>query len=146
MLLSSQTLQSAEASQTDRDINLAHHAQLATKQQKVLIIYFTATYCSFCKRLNNDVIQPMYRNEGYRNKVILREIVMDEQSTITDFNGKATDVDDLASKYNIQATPTLIFVDEKGNEIAERLEGYQSVDFYWYYLDKSIDSALAKIK
>ena len=94
-------------------------------------------------QLNEDVIHPIQINEGYIKKVKVVEVSLDGAEKIIDFNNKAINSDDLQSRYNIQVTPTLVFVDQKGNEISQRIVGYQTIDFYWYYLDESINKALA---
>ena len=49
---------------------------------------------------------------------------------------------DIVNEYGVFGTPTLLFLDGAGHEIAERLVGYQSVDFYWSYFERTIASAL----
>ena len=127
-------------------INLKTTAQTAVKSHKVQILYFSASYCSYCKQLNEEVIEPIFRNEDYLKTVIITEIMIDGSSSIVDFDGDSTDQETLESRYKIQATPTLVFVDQQGDEISSRLTGYQNKDFYWYYLDKSINKALSILK
>ena len=131
----------AYADNTHKKINLQQLAARAVKQNKVVILYMSATHCAYCMKLNRDVIEPMLGNKGYQESVLLQKIQIDLILAIVDFNGKVISSDDLIEKYNIIATPTLLFVNSQGEEIADRLEGYQSEEFYWYYLDKSIDKA-----
>ena len=133
------------ASGTSFDVDLKRATISAKSDHKIMILYFSASYCSYCKELTADVINIVKSHNDYRPKVVLKEIVIDEQMTIKDFKGESIDASTLQMQQKITATPTLIFVDEHGNEIAERLEGYHSKDFYWYYLDKSIANALATL-
>lgn len=114
-------------------------------QRRVNVLYFAATYCAFCAELSEDVIRPMRINDEYRRKVKISEILLDVPGPVTAFGGKAENSDKLVLKYDIDVTPTLLFVDEQGREIAERMVGYQSKDFYWFYLDKAIDEALVRL-
>jgi hypothetical protein len=41
----------------------------------------------------------------------------------------------------VVGTPTLLFLDNKGEELTSRLVGYHSEDFYWYYFDEAIEIA-----
>lgn len=122
-------------------INLHSIADAATKSNQVIMLYFSAIYCTYCMMLNEDVIQPMMVNEGYLKKVRVVEISLDTDENITDFNNKTISIDVLQSRYDIQVTPTLLFVDNKGTEIVQRIVGYQTKDFYWYYLDEAINAA-----
>ena len=40
----------------------------------------------------------------------------------------------------------MIFVDEDGTEIAKRILGYNGPDFFWFYLDRSIDEGLLALR
>ena len=126
-------------------IDLKERAQSAKAHNKVMILYIGASYCTYCKKLNRDVINPMLSNKGYNQKVALTHIELDGTKLIIDFSGKAIDSDELVEKYNIDVTPTLLFMDNKGNEIAKRIVGYQNKDFYWFYLDQSIDVAFSTL-
>jgi len=127
---------------SDHSIELPRIAKTAKIDHKAMILYFSASDCTYCKQLNEDVISLIHTNTNYINTVSITEIIINKQSHIVDFDGVNSNPQKLAAKYNIQVTPTLLFVDVKGNEVAKRVTGYQSKDFYWYYLDKSISSAL----
>lgn len=131
-------LASNESSTT---INLYSSALEAKEKAQAIMLYFSATYCTFCMQLSEDVIQAIKINEGYIKKVRVIEISLDAEEDITDFDNHVVDVDVLQSRYNIQVTPTLLFVDQKGDEVTERIVGYQSKDFYWYYLDEAINKS-----
>ena len=121
--------------------NLQTFSQQAMSENKVAILYMSATHCVYCMKLNRDVVNPMMGNKGYQKSILLQKLEIDLMSDIINFDGQTVSRDDLIERYNIIATPTLLFVNERGEEIAERLEGYQSEEFYWYYLDKSIEQA-----
>ena len=125
--------------------NLYQIARSTQSLNKVHIIYFSASYCFFCKQLTEDVINAVRINKDYQKQVTITEIEIDSEGLVTDFNQKIADPEALASSYNIQITPTLIFVDSQGKEIVKRSVGYQSSEFYWYYFDKKIAQAMIKL-
>jgi hypothetical protein len=45
----------------------------------------------------------------------------------------------------VVGTPTLLFLDSGGEELTQRLVGYHSEDFYWYYFDEAIENAKNKL-
>ena len=134
------------AAEIPENLNLKLIAKTVTKEHKAQILYFSASYCTYCKQLNLDVIDPISRNDHYQKTITISEIMIDGKTSIIDFDGSSTNQETLESRYKIQATPTLVFVDERGDEISSRLTGYQNKDFYWYYLDKSINKALTALK
>ena len=44
----------------------------------------------------------------------------------------------IAGRYKVHVTPTVLFVDSHGEEIAKRLVGVASLDFYGGYLDAAL--------
>ncbi len=50
----------------------------------------------------------------------------------------------LAKSLGIRVAPTVAFLDHDDRELAERLVGYNSADFYGGYLDREIARALAR--
>ena len=43
-------------------------------------------------------------------------------------------------------TPTLLFVDSQGRELAERMVGVTTLEFYGGYLDQAIDASSDKLR
>ncbi len=124
-------------------IDLFKNALIAKQSSKVQILYFSASDCTYCISLNDEIINAVRVNDDYQKKILLTEIMLDGEELIIDFESKGIDQTTIASRYNIQVTPTLVFVDEQGKEIVKSIVGYQSNEFYWYYLDKNIKEALS---
>jgi len=130
----------------DVGLDLAKKVAQPEHQDKVHILYFSASYCSFCADLEENVLHAVRVNKDYQKQVFISEISLDESTVITDFKGNTIDADEFIDRYDVSFTPTLIFVDNQGNEIAKRRKGYQNVEFYWYYLDISIANGLKAIQ
>ncbi|MFL0804854.1 MAG: thioredoxin fold domain-containing protein [Agarilytica sp.] len=112
-----------------------------TNEGKPLVLYISQTGCLICKRLERDVLSKVLKNNDYLAKISLQKTLWDSPSTVTWINNTQTLPDTIAQHYEIAATPTLLFLDNKGNEIAKRIVGYVNDDFYWDYLDKRIEKA-----
>ncbi len=125
--------------------NLYQIARTTQLLNQVHVIYFSASYCFYCKQLTEDVINAVRANKGYQNQVTITEIQIDGDDSVTDFNQKIVDPEAFASSYDIQITPTLIFVNSQGKEIVKRTVGYQNSEFYWYYFDKKIARAMTRL-
>ena len=110
-----------------------------------LLLEFAADYCEYCDLLEEEVLKPMRRNRDYDTRVVMRKLVLDRSAELRDFNGGTTSASELASRYQIDVTPTLIFVDSRGDELAERMIGVTTLDFYGGYLDQALDAAGRKL-
>ncbi|MEZ5536766.1 MAG: thioredoxin fold domain-containing protein [Thiolinea sp.] len=116
------------------------------QEKKVpLLLVIEAEHCNYCKRLKAEQLLPINNNEDYQQKVMIRTIKMDSASEIVGFDGKKTTPAKLSSQYKAFLTPTLLFLNEKGEEVTKRILGYNSPDYYGLYLDQAIDTAGEKI-
>ena len=75
-----------------------------------------------------------------------RKLVLDNGSSVIDFNGKAIDATRLSDHYRVFVTPTILFVDANGRELAERMVGINTPELYGGYLDVCIETALLGIR
>jgi len=117
-------------------------SQLATQssQRKVpILLMFSATDCDYCERLEADVIRPMMLSGDFDRRAIFRKVVIDDTHPLEDFRGGNLDAGVFANQRHIKVTPTLVFVDSNGKELAPKVVGYQTDTFYNAYLDQAID-------
>lgn len=106
-----------------------------------LLLAVRADYCGFCRRLETEHLDPMVRSGKYDTRILIRRFDLGREQTIIDFNGERMDSDEFAAKHQASLTPTLLFLDAQGNEVAERLLGYSNPDFYGAYLETAITTA-----
>ncbi|MEN8214049.1 MAG: thioredoxin fold domain-containing protein [Pseudomonadota bacterium] len=114
--------------------------------RKPLLLMFSQHHCPFCKTLKSEVIEPMLQNPAYRERLLMRELMIDYGSNLVDFSGKATTGIDLFENYRMVVTPTIILVDSSGKEIAKRQTGVNTVEMYGWYLDQAIDEAVLNLR
>ena len=127
-------------------IDLQREGKLALKQDLPILLTFTSSICSYCDLLEEDFLQPMLLSGDYGDRVLIRKLVIDAGRTITDFNGEPSTADKLSSRYRVFVTPTLLFVDGNGTELAERILGINTPELFGGYLDDCIDTALERIR
>jgi Thioredoxin-related protein len=106
-----------------------------------LLLAFRADYCGFCRRLETEHLEPMLRSGKYDSRILIRRFDISGNQTVIDFNGNKINAEEFAAKHQASLTPTLLFLNAEGNEVAERLLGYNSPDFYGAYLESAISTA-----
>jgi len=121
--------------------DLSRDGKLAGKGNRVLMIEFASEDCGYCRLLEEEFLKPMLRNSEYGEKVVIRSISLSHNDTLIDFEGNRVSASELATKYGVFVTPTLLFLDENGQEVSDKLVGFWSVDFYGGFIDARIDSA-----
>lgn len=135
----------AQPAQADENIAEAHdfHALQQEMQAKglPLLLAFRADYCGFCKQLEAEYLQPMLTSGKYDTRILIRRFTLDNEESIVDFNGDKIDAEAFVARHDATLTPTVVFLDAEGKEVAERLLGYNSPDFYRAYLEEAIATA-----
>ena len=125
--------------------NLEKESLLAIEKNKVFMLYISRPACPYCARLEEQVLEPMLISNEYDSLVVLRELSTKGKQVI-DFDGQRKPAADVTQRYKIAGTPTLLFLDDNGVELTQRITGYHSEDFYWHYLDTAIKSARSRIQ
>ncbi len=111
----------------------------------VLMLEFSSDYCPYCIRLEEDYLKPMLRSTEYDNKVLIRRIDLGGYTKVVNFDGERISPSKFAAQYNAYLTPTLIFVNHRGEELAEQLVGLGTEGFFSAYIDKHIEQARSKL-
>lgn len=127
-----------------KDLSLL--AAQAREDNKIILLEITASYCSYCALLEEEIIKPMLRSGDYEKTVLIRQLEMDSFYPVKDFAGNDTTPAELARKLKVKLTPTLLFLDADGNEVAERILGVYSLDFFGFYVDEALAKGLKRIR
>ncbi len=139
----------AKASETiPLTIDLSEDGKIQQQTNRIILLYVSAPHCAFCKKLEKEVLFPLIRSGEYQDKIILRKIDWTSSISIKNFSGKSMNPKAFLKNYNIQITPTLLFLDTNGNQVIDKLLGYRGGEFFWYYFDVAIEKAnkrLAKL-
>lgn len=101
--------------------------QMAKKKNRVLMVDFWAEWCGPCKQMLNTT---------YKNKAVVarsKKFV----PVLVDFDKNA----DLAKKYEVEALPTVLFLDSSGEKILLRVEGYRSASEFLKLMDEAMKKA-----
>ena len=118
--------------------DLEQDGRIGRNSNTVILLYFSAPDCRYCMKLEEAVLKPMLRSGDYDKQVILRKVDWRSPAIVVGFSGQQISLHSLAEHYAVKVTPTLVFVDSDGREVASRMLGFQSADFFWYYLDNNI--------
>jgi thioredoxin-related protein len=140
------TLHTAGAAGVPLAENLHEEALQAEHDCKPLMLEFSSSSCGYCQLLEEEVLNPTLLDHDYDRRVLMRKVMIDGAERLTDFDGRNTvNTSHLAARYQVHVTPTLLFVDSQGRELAERMVGVTTLDFYAGYLDAALDAAKKRL-
>jgi len=126
--------------------DLSADARLAARGKMAMLVLFSQEGCPWCERVRREFLLPMQGNREYDTKVLMREIGTDSDAALVDFTGNKTTQAEFARRMRIKMVPTVMLFGKGGEALAEPLVGFQSSDYYGYFLDQSIDTALARLR
>lgn len=113
---------------------------IATERGQPLLLFFSLAGCTFCESLRSDQLRHAHaRREGLGIRLV--ELRMDDERPIPGVE-PARSPREIARALQVRIAPTVLFLDGE-REVAERLVGYPSPDFYGAYLDERIEVARA---
>ena len=110
-----------------------------------IVLMFSSRHCEYCERLEAEFLVPMKRSGEYEDKALIRKLDLDRLTRVVDFNGEKIDAEALADRYDVDVTPTVVFLDHQGRQLAKRLIGLGNVFFYGGLLDEAIEIAHGKL-
>lgn len=126
--------------------SLVTDADSSRKRELPIVVFVTQQGCQFCAALRRHVLYPMIRAGELTDKAIMREVSLDRGFTLQDFSGEEIAGKNFANRYGAIVTPTLLFLDDDGTEVAEKMVGISNIEFYGFYLLKSLESAREQLK
>ena len=110
----------------------------AIKERKVIMLEMSATYCNYCRILEEEIINPMIISGDY-NHVIIRQMHIDSYYDLIMPNNKKMTPSEYARSKNVFVTPTLLFLNGNNEEVAERIIGVNSLDYFGAYVDEALN-------
>ena len=122
-------------------IDLAQVSRAAAQGGQPLVLMVSLPGCPWCELLRRNYLTPL-RAEGLP---AFEFMVNDRSNALRDFQGKNTLPAALASQWKVSITPTLLFFNAQGQEIAPRIEGVASADFIGAVIDERLASARERI-
>ena len=122
-------------------IDLAQVSRAAAQGGQPLVLMVSLPGCPWCELLRRNYLTPL-RAQGLP---AFEFMVNDRSNALRDFQGKNTLPAALASQWKVSITPTLLFFNAQGQEIAPRIEGVASADFVGAVIDERLASARERI-
>ena len=126
--------------------DLAADGRAATATGVPILIEMSRRGCIYCEKVREDFLKPMVRSGDYRGRVIFRQLHVDAERPLIDFDGRRIGPREFARRYHVGLTPTVLLLDAQGRLLAKPLVGLTTEDFYGAILDEAIDEASARLR
>ena len=134
----------AASAELPRAENLQTDAQQAVNDKKPIVLFFTLPNCSYCRIVRYDYFLPMLKQRAVIDQPIIREISVTGQNRVTLFDGQRVSEAELAERYKVQMTPTVLFVNHEGDVVGNSILGGDHSNYIALF-DKSLAEASTKM-
>lgn len=114
--------------------------QMSARQLPVLMLFSTED-CHYCEAIRENYLIPMMQTGEYQDRILFRQLYMGEYNLLKNEQGKLVGGDQLALKYAVDVSPTILFLDVDGNEVAQRIVGVSTPDYFDETLQQHIAAA-----
>jgi thioredoxin-related protein len=117
--------------------SLAAESAAAVAKGKALVLMVSLDRCPFCKIVRENYLVPLLRDDG--QPVVQIDIAHGDP--VVDFTGAASTHEQVIRALGVKVAPTVLFLGPGGRELAPRLVGLPTADFYGGYLQERVDAA-----
>ena len=126
----------AQAAALPRPASLLAQLELAVSQRKALVLMVSLDGCPYCKLVRESYLVPLH---GGRQPVA--QIELAAPIPLFDLRGRASTHQQVVRGFEVRVAPTVLFLGRGGLEVAARLVGVASPDFYGAYLQERTEAA-----
>jgi len=134
----------AASAELPRAENLQTDAQQAVADKKPIVLFFTLPNCSYCRIVRYDYFLPLLKQRTGNDQPIIREISVTGQNRVTLFDGQRLTETELAERYKVHMTPTVLFVNHEGDVVGNSILGGDHPNYITLF-DKSLAEASTKM-
>ena len=124
--------------------DLARDGRISTLERKPILLFFDREECPYCEQALREYLVPLSR-ESWGERALFRQIQIDRALPLTGFDGTATTHENLAARFGVSLSPTVLVVDGSGKVLSGPLVGLMTVDFYGAYLENALEAAAKKL-
>lgn len=140
-LVFSQTLPAGEI--LPLAVNLQKSGKTAQERNVPVVIFATATWCGYCKKLEENILEPLLQTTNIENYAEFSQLIMDKSHwMMKDFSGKDIEMRQLPDRLGVMVAPTTLFFDGNGKQIAPPILGLTLEEHYPSNLERGINQAL----
>tara|TARA_E500000075_G_scaffold110203_1_gene104243 strand:+ start:1063 stop:1503 length:441 start_codon:yes stop_codon:yes gene_type:complete len=111
----------------------------AERDSRNWVVMVTQPTCSFCTRLEEEILQPLRASGQFADRVRFTAVDIGVAAPLVDFDGSRTTTTKFANRYQGFGTPTLLFLSPEGEVLAPPKFGVPDIiDFYAYEIEETI--------
>ena len=121
--------------------DVATDLEVLRERQIPMLLFFHATYCGYCRTVDEEFLQTMAEDEAYRDRLLIRRVEIDSDTPEIQWQDVSYTPIEFARLLGVQLVPQVMFFDPNGQQVVDELKGVTVPDFYPAYLDQRLKAA-----
>jgi thioredoxin-related protein len=118
----------------------------ANAERKPILLFFNLQGCHFCRYSLRTAVVPMFRDPAFRDAMEFRQITIDDDKSLIDFDGKKISTIAFANTRKGTFTPTVMLVDGDGKLLGDAIVGIANGDYHAGYVEALAKGAIETMK
>jgi len=111
-----------------------------------VVLFFRSVTCPYCRQVEEIYLPSLLEENERTPRFLIRTVEIDSGQALKDFQGEPTDMRGFARSQGVRLVPHLRFVGPDGQPLAPDLIGLNPPDFYYGYLNDSIQQAYDRLR
>ncbi len=121
--------------------NVQSDLEYMQEHQIPMLMFFHATYCSYCQTVDDEFLQTMANDPDYEGRLIIRRVEIDSDLPEIEWQGTSYTPVEFSRLQRVQLVPEVIYFAPDGQQVVDELKGVTVPDFYPQYLDQRLRAA-----
>lgn len=121
--------------------DVSRDLELLQERQIPMLLFFHATYCTYCRTVDEEFLQTMAEDDAYSDRLIIRRVEIDSPSPEIQWQGTSYTPVEFARLQGVELVPQVMFFAPNGEQVVDELKGVTVPDFYPEYLDQRLEAA-----
>lgn len=96
--------------------DLREDLEEANSEGKRLVLFFEQRGCIYCKKMHEEVFSDATFSQYIQDNFFVVQLNLYGDTEVTDFDGEVLSEKDMARKWNVLFTPTIMFIAESVDE------------------------------
>lgn len=130
----------AQAGELPAARDLRSEAREAAARGQPLVLLVSLPDCAYCDQVRDSELLPRMKTG-----LLAWQIEMGSRATLIDFDGQPITQAALAQRLKARIAPTVVFLNARGDEVAEPLVGAGLPDFYGAYFEQRLGDARPRL-
>lgn len=124
-------------------VDLQKTSATANAHNIPIVIFYTAAWCNYCKKLEQNIIHPLLETTNIEDYAEFRQVILDKPHwMMKDFKGTNLEMRRFPASQGVKVVPTTVVYNSQGEVIAEPILGLTLEEFYPGNLEKAINQGL----